>query len=94
MPIETDHPAPWGRERYRFHPWYERPLTEGQLLACLAACSSVVATILVACGATVWMAGWPVRWLVEPIVVLALLVLAAAGRDAWSDLTAEAHEEP
>lgn len=57
MPIDTDHHTPWARERYRFHPWRERPLTDHQLRACLVACWSVVVVLVV--GA--WVAGWLAR---------------------------------
>ncbi|MBO0835717.1 MAG: hypothetical protein J2P28_09380 [Actinobacteria bacterium] len=85
MPIDTEHHVPLGRERYRFHPWYERPLTERQLLACLAACVIAAAGIVSAAGAAVWVAGIPARWVVEPLAALFLLTLAAGCRDAYAD---------
>lgn len=85
MPIETDHHTPWCPERYRFHPWHERPLTERQVRACLGGCWSVTAAMVIATGIAVWVAGWPVRWLVEPIVGLVLVVLVRTVRDAWSE---------
>lgn len=80
MPIETDYHVGLGRERYRFRPWYERPRTERQLRACLFACWSVVAVLVVGAGVAVWLAGWPARWLVEPLVVSVLVILTLAGR--------------
>lgn len=90
MPIDTEHHVPLGRERYRFHPWYERPLTERQLRTCLAACMIVVASIVVLAGTAVWMAGIPARWVVEPLAALLLVVLAASGREAWAELARDA----
>lgn len=94
MPIETDHHTPWGRERYRFRPWHERPLTNGQLRVILGASWSVAAVVVVVCGIAVWLAGWPARWLVEPIVLVVIALLVVAGRDALSDVPADLGGEP
>lgn len=88
MPIETEHHVPLGRERYRFHPWNERPLTDRQLRIVLVASLSIAAGPVAAAGIAVWLAGWPVRWLVEPVNILFLVILAVAGRDGWADLPA------
>ncbi|MBO0730698.1 MAG: hypothetical protein J2P57_15685 [Acidimicrobiaceae bacterium] len=93
MPIETDHHTPWGRERYRFHPWYERPLTDRQLRVVLVASWSLAAVLVVAAGMAVWVAGWSARWLVEPIVLVFVALLAVAGRDIWADLPVRRNEE-
>lgn len=85
MPIETDHHTPWCPERYRFHPWHERPLTEGQVRIVLMASWSVAAVLVASAGITVWLAGWPVRCLVEPVVVVVIVIIASATRDAWSE---------
>lgn len=88
MPIETEHHVPMGREQYRFRRWYDRPLTERQLRVVLVASWSVAAIVVAVGGIAVWLAGWPARWLVEPIVLADIALLAFAGRDGWPDLPA------
>lgn len=89
MSLEIDDPAPLGRERHRFHPWRERPLTEGQVRILLVTCWSVVAILAVAVAIVVWVIGptaGPTRWSVGALTALVLAVLIVAGRDAWLDL--------
>ncbi len=65
-------------EGYRCHRWHELPLTERPLRACLAACWSVPTGMVAAGGIALGSASWSVRWLIEPIVVLVLVLLLGA----------------
>jgi hypothetical protein len=81
MPLENDCYVPWGRERYHFHPWYERPMTERQMRVGARACTALVAVLTIAAGVGLWLTGWPNRWLAEPVLACLLIVLAVWARD-------------
>jgi hypothetical protein len=81
MPLENDCYVPGGYERYHFHPWYERPMTERQMRVGARACTAFVAVLTVAAGVVLWLTGWPNRWLAEPLLGCLLAVLALWTRD-------------
>jgi len=80
MPVENDRCVPWGHERYRFHPWYGRPMTERQMRVGARACTAFVAVLAIMAGVGLWLTGWPNRLLAEPLLAWLLVVLGAWAR--------------
>jgi hypothetical protein len=80
MPVENGRRVPWGHERYHFHPWYGRPMTERQMRFGARACTAFVVVLTIVAGVGLWLTGWPNRWLAEPLLACLLVVLALWAR--------------
>ncbi|MBO0686982.1 MAG: hypothetical protein J2P45_27855 [Candidatus Dormibacteraeota bacterium] len=83
MPPDMDHPPTFSRERYRFHPWYERPLSEQQIFRLwLAAVGVALAAVVGAALGLARMGAWPG----VALAVVAIALLLWWVREGWSDV--------
>lgn len=90
MPPEMDHPPTFSRERYRFHPWHERPLSDRELFCCWLAAVGVASVAVV--GAALGLARMG-AWPGVALAALAAALLLWWAREGWSDLSRPARRE-